>query len=152
MFRSPSRNACRPRGSKNSWNCNARKNLSYLSVPEKLRNGAADWHNLILTWESLSQEGFLPLQRIASLKISLWSKGEIGLESSRQASNRKEENRSSMIRCFWRICRPTFNLTKTQIKKKNTQKKCHNRSREFMNQNNHHGKEEDKLYLLSWKV
>ena len=62
------------------------ENPSYLSVPEKLGTIAADWHNLILTWE-----GFITADSI-SLKIRLLNKEKIKLESSSQVSNKKEEN------------------------------------------------------------
>lgn len=62
------------------------ENLSYLSAPEKLRNIASEWHNLILTWDGITTADNI------SLKISLLSKGKIKLESSSQVPNKKEEN------------------------------------------------------------
>ncbi|XP_008823810.1 cyclin-dependent kinase 2-interacting protein [Nannospalax galili] len=59
----------------------------------KLKDNAADWHNLILKWESLSDAGFSTASSIANLKTSLLSKEEIELESINPASNEKEERK-----------------------------------------------------------
>lgn len=37
----------------------------------KLKDNAADWHNLILKWDSLSDKGFTTASSIANLKVSL---------------------------------------------------------------------------------
>ncbi|XP_023587435.1 cyclin-dependent kinase 2-interacting protein isoform X1 [Trichechus manatus latirostris] len=57
----------------------------------KIKDNAADWHNLILKWESLSDAGFATANNIANLKISLLSKDKIELESSSPASDKNEE-------------------------------------------------------------
>jgi hypothetical protein len=58
----------------------------------KIKDNAADWHNLILKWESLSDAGFTTTSSIVNLKISLLSKGKIKLENSSPASNENKEN------------------------------------------------------------
>ncbi|KAM5177171.1 cyclin-dependent kinase 2-interacting protein isoform 1-T1 [Callospermophilus lateralis] len=57
----------------------------------KIKDNAADWHNLILKWETLSDAGFTTANNIANLKISLLSKDKIELNSSSPASNGNEE-------------------------------------------------------------
>lgn len=37
----------------------------------KLKDNAADWHNLILKWDSLSDKGFTTASSIANLKVTL---------------------------------------------------------------------------------
>uniref|UniRef100_A0A673TSS4 Cyclin dependent kinase 2 interacting protein n=1 Tax=Suricata suricatta TaxID=37032 RepID=A0A673TSS4_SURSU len=55
----------------------------------KIKDNAADWHNLILKWENLSDAGFATANNIANLKISLWSEDKTESQSSSPAS---EEN------------------------------------------------------------
>ncbi|XP_047394970.1 cyclin-dependent kinase 2-interacting protein [Sciurus carolinensis] len=57
----------------------------------KIKDNAADWHNLILKWETLSDAGFTTANNIANLKISLLSKDKIELNSSSPASSGNEE-------------------------------------------------------------
>ncbi|XP_023986911.1 cyclin-dependent kinase 2-interacting protein isoform X2 [Physeter macrocephalus] len=57
----------------------------------KIKDNAADWHNLILKWETLNDGGFATANNIANLKISLLSKDTIGLESSSPASDENAE-------------------------------------------------------------
>ncbi|KAL2789478.1 cyclin-dependent kinase 2-interacting protein isoform 2, partial [Daubentonia madagascariensis] len=57
----------------------------------KIKDNAADWHNLILKWETLNDAGFTTANNIANLKISLLSKDKVQLESSSPASNENEE-------------------------------------------------------------
>ncbi|EDL18653.1 RIKEN cDNA 2810452K22, isoform CRA_a, partial [Mus musculus] len=57
----------------------------------KLKDNAADWHNLILKWDSLSEKGFTTASSIANLKVSLLSKEKVELESSSPASMEEEE-------------------------------------------------------------
>nr|XP_020034430.1 cyclin-dependent kinase 2-interacting protein [Castor canadensis] len=57
----------------------------------KIKDNAADWHNLILKWERLSDAGFTTASSIANLKISLLSKDKIELENNRPASNENDE-------------------------------------------------------------
>lgn len=57
----------------------------------KLKDNAADWHNLILKWETLNDAGFTTANNIANLKISLLNKDKIELESSSPASSENEE-------------------------------------------------------------
>ncbi|XP_004836972.1 cyclin-dependent kinase 2-interacting protein [Heterocephalus glaber] len=57
----------------------------------KIKDNAADWHNLILKWEALNDAGFTTANRIANLKITLLSKDEAELESSSPASGEEEE-------------------------------------------------------------
>lgn len=60
----------------------------------KIKDNAADWHNLILKWESLSDAGFTTASNIANLKVSLLSKEKVELESSSPGSSEKEEKTS----------------------------------------------------------
>lgn len=86
------------------------ENPSYLSVPEKLRNVAADWHNLILTWE-----GFITADSI-SLKIRLLNKEKIKLESSSQVSNKKRRKHISRIQKYTlEDMGSASSFTKTQV-------------------------------------
>uniref|UniRef100_A0A8B9XUT2 Cyclin dependent kinase 2 interacting protein n=1 Tax=Bos mutus grunniens TaxID=30521 RepID=A0A8B9XUT2_BOSMU len=48
----------------------------------KIKDNAADWHNLILKWETLNDGGFATANSIANMKISLSSKDKIELASS----------------------------------------------------------------------
>uniref|UniRef100_A0A8D2D169 Cyclin dependent kinase 2 interacting protein n=1 Tax=Sciurus vulgaris TaxID=55149 RepID=A0A8D2D169_SCIVU len=57
----------------------------------KIKDNAADWHNLILKWETLNDAGFTTANNIANLKISLLSKDKIELNSSSPASSGNEE-------------------------------------------------------------
>ncbi|KAG8514437.1 Cyclin-dependent kinase 2-interacting protein, partial [Galemys pyrenaicus] len=51
----------------------------------KIKDNAADWHNLILKWETLNDAGFVTANNIANLKISLASQDEVELEDSSPA-------------------------------------------------------------------
>ncbi|XP_017817043.1 cyclin-dependent kinase 2-interacting protein isoform X5 [Papio anubis] len=57
----------------------------------KIKDNAADWHNLILKWETLSDAGFTTANNIANLKISLLNKDKIELDSSSPAVKENEE-------------------------------------------------------------
>uniref|UniRef100_G3SZB1 Cyclin dependent kinase 2 interacting protein n=1 Tax=Loxodonta africana TaxID=9785 RepID=G3SZB1_LOXAF len=57
----------------------------------KIKDNAADWHNLILKWESLNDAGFATANSIANLKISLLSKDKVELESCSPAADKDEE-------------------------------------------------------------
>lgn len=57
----------------------------------KLKDNAADWHNLILKWDSLSDKGFTTASSIANLKVTLLSKEKVELESSSPTSIEEEE-------------------------------------------------------------
>ncbi|XP_047587725.1 cyclin-dependent kinase 2-interacting protein-like [Lutra lutra] len=58
-----------------------------LSVRErKIKDNAADWHNLILKWETLNDAGFATANGIANLKIRLRSEDKTELQSSSPAS------------------------------------------------------------------
>ncbi|XP_051690790.1 cyclin-dependent kinase 2-interacting protein isoform X2 [Oryctolagus cuniculus] len=57
----------------------------------KLKDNAADWHNLILKWETLNDAGFTTANNIANLKISLLNKDKIELEGSSPASSENGE-------------------------------------------------------------
>ncbi|KFO22278.1 cyclin-dependent kinase 2-interacting protein [Fukomys damarensis] len=56
----------------------------------RIKDNAADWHNLILKWEALNDAGFAIANSIANLKISLLSKDKAEPESSRPASGEDE--------------------------------------------------------------
>ncbi|XP_043778542.1 cyclin-dependent kinase 2-interacting protein isoform X3 [Cervus elaphus] len=53
----------------------------------KIKDNAADWHNLILKWETLNDGGFATASNIANMKISLLSRDKIELESSGLAAD-----------------------------------------------------------------
>ncbi|XP_023061438.1 cyclin-dependent kinase 2-interacting protein isoform X4 [Piliocolobus tephrosceles] len=57
----------------------------------KIKDNAADWHNLILRWETLSDAGFTTANNIANLKISLLNKDKIELDSSSPVLKENEE-------------------------------------------------------------
>uniref|UniRef100_A0A8C9DTS9 Cyclin dependent kinase 2 interacting protein n=1 Tax=Prolemur simus TaxID=1328070 RepID=A0A8C9DTS9_PROSS len=57
----------------------------------KIKDNAADWHNLILKWETLNDAGFTTANNIANLKISLLSKDKAQLESSSPTDDENEE-------------------------------------------------------------
>lgn len=57
----------------------------------KIKDNAADWHNLILKWETLNDAGFTIASNIANLKIKLLSKDEAELEVSSPAPSENEE-------------------------------------------------------------
>ncbi|XP_040830975.1 cyclin-dependent kinase 2-interacting protein [Ochotona curzoniae] len=57
----------------------------------KLKDNAADWHNLILKWESLSDAGFATASSIANLRLGLLNKEKIELESSSPAWSEDED-------------------------------------------------------------
>ncbi|XP_063452468.1 cyclin-dependent kinase 2-interacting protein isoform X3 [Pan paniscus] len=57
----------------------------------KIKDNAADWHNLILKWETLNDAGFTTANNIANLKISLLNKDKIELDSSSPSSKENEE-------------------------------------------------------------
>ncbi|XP_077910370.1 cyclin-dependent kinase 2-interacting protein isoform X1 [Halichoerus grypus] len=48
----------------------------------KIKDNAADWHNLILKWEALNDTGFATANNIANLKTRLWSEDAAELQSS----------------------------------------------------------------------
>ncbi|XP_002918909.1 cyclin-dependent kinase 2-interacting protein [Ailuropoda melanoleuca] len=52
----------------------------------KIKDNAADWHNLILKWETLNDTGFATANSIANLKIRLCSEDETELQGSSPAS------------------------------------------------------------------
>ncbi|XP_037687736.1 cyclin-dependent kinase 2-interacting protein isoform X2 [Choloepus didactylus] len=59
----------------------------------RIKDNAADWHNLILKWETLNDAGFATANSIANLKISLLTKDKVELENSSPASDGNEEKK-----------------------------------------------------------
>nr|XP_055160343.1 cyclin-dependent kinase 2-interacting protein [Nyctereutes procyonoides] len=59
----------------------------------KIKDNAADWHNLILKWETLNDTGFATANKIANLKISLWSEDKTELQSSSPTSREDADKR-----------------------------------------------------------
>ncbi|KAM6202693.1 cyclin-dependent kinase 2-interacting protein [Rhynchocyon petersi] len=57
----------------------------------KIKDNAADWHNLILKWDSLNDAGFATANAIANLKMSLLNKEKIELKSNSPTSDTNEE-------------------------------------------------------------
>ncbi|XP_062947267.1 cyclin-dependent kinase 2-interacting protein [Cynocephalus volans] len=88
----------------------------------KIKDNAADWHNLILKWETLNDAGFTTANNIANLKISLLNKDKIELEnSSPAASNENEEKMypeyNKELETLCEELRATLDaLTKIQVK------------------------------------
>ncbi|KAM7338967.1 hypothetical protein ACRRTK_002451 [Alexandromys fortis] len=60
----------------------------------KIKDNAANWHNLILKWENLNDARFTTASNIANLKVSLLSKEKVELESSSPASSKKGEKKN----------------------------------------------------------
>lgn len=60
----------------------------------KIKDNAADWHNLILKWETLNDAGFAIANNIANTKISLLSPGEADLGSGSPACGGDAERRT----------------------------------------------------------
>ncbi|XP_076979731.1 cyclin-dependent kinase 2-interacting protein isoform X2 [Tamandua tetradactyla] len=56
----------------------------------RIKDNAADWHNLILKWEKLNDAGFATANSIANLKMSLLSKDKMELENCSLAADRNE--------------------------------------------------------------
>ncbi|XP_019602751.2 cyclin-dependent kinase 2-interacting protein isoform X4 [Rhinolophus sinicus] len=67
-----------------------RKPVSSVSA-RKIKDNAADWHNLILKWETLNDAGFATANHIANTKISLLSENKVELESGSLASDEDAE-------------------------------------------------------------
>ncbi|KAM5273690.1 cyclin-dependent kinase 2-interacting protein [Ctenodactylus gundi] len=87
----------------------------------KIKDNAADWHNLILKWDTLSDAGFAAANSIANLKISLLSKDKTESDSSNPASSDSEEQtRPQQDRELEALCeqlRATLgSLAKIQVK------------------------------------
>ncbi|XP_066200049.1 cyclin-dependent kinase 2-interacting protein [Saccopteryx leptura] len=59
----------------------------------KIKDNAADWHNLILKWETLNDAGFATANNIANTKISLLSQDSMELESGSPACEGNAEQR-----------------------------------------------------------
>uniref|UniRef100_A0A8C6FLH5 Cyclin dependent kinase 2 interacting protein n=1 Tax=Moschus moschiferus TaxID=68415 RepID=A0A8C6FLH5_MOSMO len=71
----------------------------------KIKDNAADWHNLILKWETLNDGGFATANNIANMTIGLLSKDKIELASSGLASdNRAEKEQPEYSRELETLC------------------------------------------------
>ncbi|XP_006873318.1 PREDICTED: cyclin-dependent kinase 2-interacting protein-like [Chrysochloris asiatica] len=117
----------------------------------KLKDNAADWHNLILKWESLNDSGFATANNIANLKISLLSKDKIEVESSSPASETNEEKTTypEYNKELERLCeelQATLDgLTKIQVK----MEKLSSTTKGICDlENYHHGKESQRPALF----
>ncbi|XP_036986249.2 cyclin-dependent kinase 2-interacting protein isoform X1 [Artibeus jamaicensis] len=87
----------------------------------KIKDNAADWHNLILKWETLNDAGFAIANNIANTKISLLSKDEAELESGSPACDGNAERRppgySAELEALCEELQATVaGLTKIQVK------------------------------------
>nr|KAF6269909.1 cyclin dependent kinase 2 interacting protein [Myotis myotis] len=87
----------------------------------KIKDNAADWHNLIMKWETLNDAGFATANNIANMKISLLSKDKIELESRSPACDENAEQRpreySAELEALCEELRVTLDgLTKIQVK------------------------------------
>nr|KAF6271027.1 cyclin dependent kinase 2 interacting protein [Pipistrellus kuhlii] len=59
----------------------------------KIKDNAADWHNLILKWEALNDAGFATANNIANTKLSLLSQDKIESESRSLSCDENAEQR-----------------------------------------------------------
>ncbi|XP_054423719.1 cyclin-dependent kinase 2-interacting protein isoform X2 [Pteronotus mesoamericanus] len=87
----------------------------------KIKDNAADWHNLILKWEALNDAGFAIANNIANTKISLLSKDKVELESGCLARDEGAEQRppeySAELEALCEELRAVLeSLTKIQVK------------------------------------
>ncbi|XP_027991437.1 cyclin-dependent kinase 2-interacting protein isoform X1 [Eptesicus fuscus] len=87
----------------------------------KIKDNAADWHNLILKWEALNDAGFATANNIANTKISLLSQDKIESESRSLACDENAEQRpreySAELEALCEELRATLDgLTKIQVK------------------------------------
>lgn len=48
-----------------------RKSSALTGSARKVKDNAADWHNLLLRWEKLNEEGFVLAGNIANMKQTL---------------------------------------------------------------------------------
>uniref|UniRef100_A0A8D1S389 Cyclin dependent kinase 2 interacting protein n=1 Tax=Sus scrofa TaxID=9823 RepID=A0A8D1S389_PIG len=114
----------------------------------KIKDNAADWHNLILKWEALNDRGFAIANNIANMKISLLSKDETELESSSLASENAEKMHPEYSRELEMLCeelQATLDgLTKIQMK----MEKLSSTTKGVCELENYHYTEEQKRPLL----
>ncbi|XP_051037565.1 cyclin-dependent kinase 2-interacting protein-like [Phodopus roborovskii] len=114
----------------------------------KIKNNAADWHNLILKWETLSDAGFTTASNIANLKVSLLSKEKVELESSSPASSKKEEKSldyNKELEALCEVLQATVDgLTKIQMK----MEKLSSTTKGICELENYHYREESNRPLL----
>ncbi|XP_003799372.1 cyclin-dependent kinase 2-interacting protein isoform X1 [Otolemur garnettii] len=114
----------------------------------KIKDNAADWHNLIMKWETLNDAGFTTASNIANLKVSLLSKDKVQLESSSSASSEKEEPYPEYNEELETLCeelQATLNaLTKIQVK----MEKLSSTTKGICELENYHYGEETKRPLL----
>ncbi|XP_016021487.2 cyclin-dependent kinase 2-interacting protein isoform X2 [Rousettus aegyptiacus] len=83
----------------------------------KIKDNAADWHNLILKWEALSDAGFATANNIANTKVSLLSKDRTELESSDGHAEKTHPEYSEELEELCEQLRATLDgLTKIQVK------------------------------------
>ncbi|KAM5337369.1 cyclin-dependent kinase 2-interacting protein isoform 2-T2 [Glossophaga mutica] len=87
----------------------------------KIKDNAADWHNLILKWETLNDAGFAIANNIANTKISLLSKDEAEPEMGSPTCDGNAERRppgySAELEALCEELRATLAaLTKIQVK------------------------------------
>uniref|UniRef100_A0A4X2KF16 Cyclin dependent kinase 2 interacting protein n=1 Tax=Vombatus ursinus TaxID=29139 RepID=A0A4X2KF16_VOMUR len=53
----------------------------------KIKDNAADWHNLLSKWETLNNMGFSVVNKIGNIKISALTENKVELECSSIASD-----------------------------------------------------------------
>uniref|UniRef100_A0A8C9DTA0 Cyclin dependent kinase 2 interacting protein n=1 Tax=Prolemur simus TaxID=1328070 RepID=A0A8C9DTA0_PROSS len=116
----------------------------------KIKDNAADWHNLILKWETLNDAGFTTANNIANLKISLLSKDKAQLESSSPTDDENEEKMypeySEELEMLCEELQATLaGLTKIQVK----MEKLSSTTKGICElENYHHGEESKRLPLF----
>ncbi|XP_014646046.1 PREDICTED: cyclin-dependent kinase 2-interacting protein isoform X2 [Ceratotherium simum simum] len=135
-------------GAKTLGGATPRKPVLSVSA-RKIKDNAADWHNLILKWETLNDAGFATANNIANLKISLLSKDKIEVESSSLASNENAEEKhpeySKELEMLCEELQATLDgLTKIQVK----MEKLSSTTKGICELENYHYGEERKRPLL----
>ncbi|MEE6493704.1 hypothetical protein FKM82_016922 [Ascaphus truei] len=82
----------------------------------KIKDNAADWHNLMLKWETLNDNAFTVATKIVNLKISTLSNDKIAIDSkSPTTENVTQENRDLETLCSELFC-TLENMEKIQLK------------------------------------
>ncbi|XP_075471150.1 cyclin-dependent kinase 2-interacting protein isoform X2 [Ascaphus truei] len=82
----------------------------------KIKDNAADWHNLMLKWETLNDNAFTVATKIVNLKISTLSNDKMAIDSkSPTTENVTQENRDLETLCSELLC-TLENMEKIQLK------------------------------------
>ncbi|KYO45400.1 cyclin-dependent kinase 2-interacting protein [Alligator mississippiensis] len=86
----------------------------------KIKDNAADWHNLMMKWESLNDKGFTAANKIVNLKISAQFKDnrlEIECENPTQDSGKLSPHYNEELEMYCtELLEILENMTKIQLK------------------------------------